>query len=147
MKRIKSNIKNQKGFTLIEILVVVFIIGLLATIILPKIMGRQEEAQRTKATADIKNIQTALDLFKLDNGFYPATEQGLEALVKKPETGRIPEKWKEGGYLNKAPKDPWGKPYVYLSPGSHGDYDLISFGADGEAGGEGKNADIESWNL
>ncbi|MBI5180420.1 MAG: type II secretion system major pseudopilin GspG [Nitrospirae bacterium] len=143
----RNNTKNQKGFTLIEILVVVFIIGLLATIILPKIMGRQEEAQRTKAMADIKNIQTALDLFKLDNGFYPSTEQGLEALVKKPETGRIPEKWKEGGYLNKSPKDPWGKPYVYLSPGSHGDYDLISFGADGEAGGEGKNADIESWNL
>ena len=143
----RDNIKNQKGFTLIEILVVVFIIGLLATIILPKIMGRQEEAQRTKAMADIKNIQTALDLFKLDNGFYPSTEQGLEALVKRPETGRIPERWKEGGYLNKTPKDPWGKPYVYLSPGSHGDYDLISYGADGEAGGEGKNADIESWNL
>ncbi len=143
----RNRTKNQKGFTLIEILVVVFIIGLLATIILPKIMGRQEEAQRTKAMADIKNIQTALDLFKLDNGFYPSTEQGLEALVKRPETGRIPERWKEGGYLNKTPKDPWGKPYVYLSPGSHGDYDLISYGADGEAGGEGKNADIESWNL
>lgn len=147
MNNKRGRIKNQKGFTLIEILVVVAIIALLAGIIVPKLMGRQEEAQRTKAAADIRNIQTALDLYKLDNGFYPSTEQGLEALVKRPETGRIPERWKEGGYLNKAPKDPWGKAYVYLSPGTHGDYDLLSYGADGELGGEGKGADIESWNL
>lgn len=137
----------QNGFTLIEVMVVVVILGILAAIIVPRIMGRPEEAKRTKAAVDIKGVEQALNLYKLDNGMYPDTEQGLEALVKKPETAPVPNKWKEGGYLSKLPLDPWGRPYQYLSPGDHGDFDLYSHGADGEPGGEGKNADVESWNL
>jgi general secretion pathway protein G len=152
---IKINKKNDlrfkphasRGFTLIEVMVVVVILGILAAIIVPRIMGRPEEAKRTKAAVDIKGIEQALNLYKLDNGIYPNTEQGLEALVKKPETTPLPSKWKEGGYLSKVPLDPWGGPYQYLSPGDHGDFDLYSHGADGQPGGEGKNADVESWNL
>ncbi len=142
--------RNQKGFTLIEIMVVVIILGLLAGLVLPRILGREEEARTNSAKVQIKSFESALDGFKLDNGFYPATDQGLEALIKRPETGRIPAKWKEGGYLKPAriPKDPWGKDYVYISPGSEGrEYEIISYGADGEQGGEGKNADIESWKI
>lgn len=139
--------KKEDGFTLIEIMVVLIIIGLLAGIVVPRLMGRTEEARRTKAAVQIKNLQTALDLYKLDNGMYPSTEQGLDALVEKPAVGDIPKNWKEGGYIDKIPKDPWGNPYVYISPGVHGEYDLYSYGADGEEGGEGKNADIQSWNL
>lgn len=138
---------NQRGFTLIEIMVVVVILGILAAFVVPKLLSRPDEARVTKAVADIKGIEQALGLFKLDNGFYPTTDQGLKALVTKPETGRIPAKYTEGGYLKKVPTDPWGTPYVYISPGSHGDFDLISYGADAEPGGEGKNADIESWKL
>ena len=114
--------KNQKGFTLIEIMVVVIILGLLAGIVLPKILGREEEAKVSTAKVQMKSIESALDAFKLDNGFYPATDQGLNALIKKPEVGRIPDKWKDGGYLKPAriPKDPWGKDYLYFSPGNEG---------------------------
>jgi len=139
--------KDQRGFTLIEIMVVVVILGILAAIVVPKLMSRPDEARVTKVQTDIKGIEQALGLFKLDNGFYPTTDQGLQALVTKPETGRIPSKYPDGGYLKKVPADPWGTPYVYLSPGSHGDFDLISYGADAEPGGEGKNADIENWKL
>lgn len=139
--------RGQGGFTLIEILVVVVILGILASIIVPKIMKRPEEARRTKAIIDIKAIETALNLYRLDNGAYPSTEQGLEALVTKPTIGVIPKDWKEEGYLDKAPKDPWGNPFVYLSPGLHKEFDLESYGADGVDGGEGKDADIENWNL
>jgi len=139
--------RGQGGFTLIEILVVVVILGILASIIVPKIMRRPEEARRTKAIVDIKAIEMALDLYRLDNGVYPSTEQGLEALVTKPTTGVIPKNWKEEGYLHKDPKDPWGTPYVYLSPGLYKEFDLESYGADGVDGGEGKDADIENWNL
>ncbi len=139
--------KGQGGFTLIEILVVVVILGILASIIIPKIMTRPEEAKRTKAKMDIKAIETALNLYRLDSDVYPSTEQGLEALVTKPTTGVIPRNWKEGGYLDKVPKDPWGTPYVYLSPGVNKEFDLESYGADGVDGGEGKDADIENWNL
>jgi general secretion pathway protein G len=142
--------KNKKGFTLIEIMVVVIILGLLAGIVLPKILGREEEAKVSAAKVQIKSIESALDGFKLDNGFYPTTDQGLSALIKKPEVGRIPDKWKEGGYLKPAriPKDPWGKDFLYFSPGNEGrEYEIISYGPDGEAGGEGKNADIESWKI
>ena len=135
------------GFTLIEVMVVVVILGVLAAIIVPRIMGRPEEAKRTKAQVDIKAIEGALNLYKLDNGFYPTTEQGLEALVKKPETVPLPRKWKEGGYLARLSNDPWGRPYKYLSPGDHGEFDLYSFGADGEPGGEGKDADVQNWNM
>ncbi len=139
--------RGQGGFTLIEILVVVVILGILASIIVPKIMKRPEEARRTKAIIDINAIETALNLYRLDNGGYPSTEQGLEALVTKPTIGVIPKNWKEEGYLDKVPKDPWGNPFVYLSPGLHKEFDLESYGADGVDGGEGKDADIENWNL
>ena len=144
MKRL---IKCDRGFTLIEIMVVLIIIGLLAGIVVPKLMGRTEEAKRTKTAVQIKNLQSSLDLYKLDSGVYPSTDQGLQALVEKPAVGEIPNNWKEGGYIDKIPKDPWGNNYVYISPGVHGDYDLYSYGADGEEGGEGRNADIQSWNL
>ncbi len=140
-------LRGQGGFTLIEILVVVVILGILASIIVPKIMKRPEEARRTKAKIDIKAIETALNLYLLDNGVYPSTEQGLDALVTKPTTGIIPKNWKEEGYLDKDPKDPWGHPFVYLSPGLHKEFDLESYGSDGVDGGEGKDADVENWNL
>lgn len=148
MKRLKLKARlNQKGFTLIEIMVVVVILGILAAIVVPRLLERPEEARRTKAAVDIKGLEEAIGLFKLDNGFYPSTDQGLQALVTKPETGRIPPRYHEGGYLKKVPTDPWGSPYIYLSPGIHGDFDIISYGGDGEAGGEGNNADVNSWEL
>jgi general secretion pathway protein G len=139
--------KNQRGFTLIEILVVVTILGILAAIVVPRILERPEQARRTKATVDIKGIEESLGLFKLDNGFYPSTEQGLQALVAKPQTGRIPSRYPENAYLKKTPVDPWGSPYVYLSPGVHDQYDIISYGSDGEPGGEKNDADVNSWEL
>lgn len=135
------------GFTLIEIMVVIFIIGILAGIVVPKIVNRSDEARRTAAMVQIKNIEEALHLFKLDNGFYPSTEQGLEALVNKPSIGRTPKNWKKGGYIQKVPMDTWENPYIYLSPGAHDNYDLVSYGGDGEQGGEGNDADLESWDL
>lgn len=137
----------QRGFTLIEIMVVVIILGILAGIVVPRLLDEPEEARRTKAQVQIKSLEEALGMYKLHNGNFPSTEQGLQALVEKPETGRVPNNYKEGGYINKIPLDPWGNPYIYLSPGVHGDYDLISYGADGEPGGEGKDADVESWNI
>jgi len=142
--------KNQKGFTLIEVMVVIIILGLLAYLVLPNIIGQEEKAKVEAAKIQIKALESALDGYKLDNGFYPTTDQGLDALIKKPETGRIPTKWREGGYLKPAriPKDPWEKEYHYYSPGNEGrEYEIISYGADGEPGGEGKNADIESWKI
>ena len=140
--------KNQRGFTLIEIMVVVVILGILAAVVVPRFLSRPDEAKVTKAKVDIKSLEEALGLYKLDNGFYPSTDQGLKALVEKPETGRIPDKYPEGGYLKKVPADPWGNPYVYLSPGIHSrDFDIISYGADGQPGGEGFDADINSWEL
>jgi general secretion pathway protein G len=142
--------KNKRGFTLIEIMVVVIILGLLAGLVLPRVLGQEEKARINTAKTQIRALENALDAFKLDNGFYPTTDQGFDALIKKPETGRIPLKWREGGYLKPAriPKDPWGKDYVYISPGSEGrEYEIISYGADNEPGGEGNNADIESWKI
>jgi len=137
----------ERGFTLIEIMVVVTILAILAALVVPKLVGRSDDARRVAAKVQIKNIEGALQLYKLDSGIYPSTSQGLDSLVEKPNIGRIPNNWKEGGYLQKVPKDPWGKQYAYLSPGRHGDFDLISYGPDGEQGGEGKNSDIESWDL
>jgi general secretion pathway protein G len=139
---------NRAGFTLIELMVVIVILGVLAGLIVPRIMDRPEEARRTKAELDIAAIEQALKLYKLDNGRYPSTDQGLQALVEPPSVGNLPRKWREGGYLDKrnVPKDPWGNDYVYISPGLHGDFDLLSYGADGEPGGEGDNADINNWN-
>lgn len=144
-----SLLRSSKGFTLIELLVVLIIIGILAGYVGPKIMGHPEEAKRTMATVQITSLETALDSYKLDNGFYPSTEQGLQALVEAPATGRLPPKWRSGGYLTKGkvPKDPWGNDYVFLSPGSHGDYDITSYGADGQAGGEGDDADVNNWDI
>lgn len=138
---------GEAGFTLIEIMVVIVILGILATLIVPKIMDRPDEARRTKAVLDIQSIGQSLDLYRLDNHRYPTTEQGLNALVEKTTLEPAPARWRSGGYLGKLPMDPWNASYVYLSPGLHGDYDLVSFGSDGELGGEGKGADIESWNL
>lgn len=141
--------RHDKGFTLIELMVVIVILGILAAIIAPRIVGRTDEAKVTEAKVQIKNFETALKLYKLDNGFYPGTDQGLEALITKPEAGRVPANWREGGYLEKkkVPVDPWGSPYVYASPGANGEYDILSYGADAARGGEGFDADIESWNL
>lgn len=139
---------RQHGFTLIEIMVVVVILGILAAIIVPQFLSRPDEAKVTKAKVDIKSIEEALGLFKLDNGFYPSTEQGLQALVSKPETGRIPSRYSADAYLKKVPVDPWDKPFVYISPGVvNRDYDLMSYGADGQPGGEGFDADIKSWEI
>jgi general secretion pathway protein G len=144
-----ANRCNNRGFTLIELMVVIIILGILAGLIVPRIMGRPEEARQMKAKVQIESIETALKLYKLDNGYYPTTEQGLQALVQPPAVGRLPNAWREGGYLEKSkvPKDPWGNEYVYLSPGIHGDFDLISYGADGEPGGGGKDQDINNWEL
>jgi len=142
--------REKSGFTLIELMVVIAILGILAALVAPSIIGRKEDAMRASAKAQIRNFEQALKLFYVDNGFYPSTEQGLQALVEKPAIGRIPVKWREGGYLERSsvPKDPWGNPYVYLSPGVHNrDFDIISYGADGQEGGEGKDADIQSWAL
>jgi len=146
---IRCRFADRRGFTLIEIMVVMVILGILAGLIIPRIMGRPEEARRTKARIQIESIETALKLYKLDNGSYPTTEQGLQALVEPPSVGKLASAWREGGYLEKGrvPKDPWDSEYVYLCPGVHGDFDLVSYGADGETGGEGKDMDINNWEL
>lgn len=138
----------RAGFTLVEILVVVIILGILAGLVVPRIVDQPEKARQTKAKMQMESLETALQLFKLDNGFYPTTEQGLAALVSKPSIGRVPNRWREGGYLDKGqvPKDPWGREFVYLSPGVRNqDFDLLSKGADGEIGGENEDKDINNW--
>ncbi len=140
---------GQRGLTLIELMVVIVILTILASFIAPRLMGRPDEARRSQARVQIEGLETALKMYKLDNGNYPTTEQGLKALVEAPASGKLAGNWREGGYLEKGkvPKDPWGNEFVYVSPGSHGEYDLSSKGADGEAGGEGKNKDINSWET
>jgi general secretion pathway protein G len=139
--------RAARGFTLIEIMVVVAILGILAALVVPKIMGRPDEARIVAAKQDIAAIKQALNLYRLDNTRYPTTEQGLQALVEKPASGPIPGNWKAGGYLERLPKDPWGAPYQYLSPGVRSEIDIFSLGADGATGGEGNDADIGSWEL
>lgn len=142
-------LRRQSGFTLIEIIVVVVIIGILATLIAPQILGRVDEARMTAAKQDIRTLGTALDFYRMDNFKYPTTDQGLRALVAKPDDPSV-RNWRPEGYLKArtVPKDPWGNEYRYLSPGTRGGpYDLYTFGADGELGGEGADADIGSWNL
>ena len=145
----QSRIRNNRGFTLIEIMVVIVILALLAALVGPKIIGRSDDAKIADAKVQIRNIETALKLYKLDNSVFPATEQGLQALVAKPTVGTIPKNYKAEGYLEnkQLPKDPWGNDYIYLSPGEHGDYDLCSYGADSAKDGEGKAADICNWNM
>ena len=140
-------LSSKSGFTLIEIMVVIIILGILVGLIVPRFMEKPEKARIVKAQMQIESISVALKEYKLDGGDYPTTEQGLQALVEKPSIGKIPKKYPEKGYLPKIPKDPWGNDYVYISPGEHGDFDLISYGADGEEGGEGKNADVRSWEI
>ena len=146
MRRLRN---NERGFTLIELMVVLVIIGVLAGLIGPKIMGSPEKARQTKAKVQIQSIETALKLYQLDNGSYPTTEQGLEALIEPPSSGELARNWREGGYMEKnmIPQDPWKNDYIYLSPGFNGDYDLSSYGGDRAPGGDGKGADINNWEI
>jgi len=138
---------RANGFTLIEILVVIVILGVLAALIVPNVLQRPDEARATVAKSDIAAIMQALKLYRLDNQRYPTAEQGIAALVAKPEQPPVPPNWKSGGYLEKLPKDPWGRPYVYVNPGVRGEIEVMSFGADGQPGGSGIDADIGSWEL
>jgi general secretion pathway protein G len=135
------------GFTLIEVMVVVAILGILAAIVVPRIMDRPDEARAVKARQDIRVIESSLQLYRLDNFQYPTTEQGLEALVSKPSSPPEPKNWKSGGYLERLPKDPWGNDYQFLSPGVHGQVDIFTYGADASPGGEGTGVDIGNWTL
>lgn len=137
---------DQRGFTLIEIMVVVIIIGILAAIVAPNVIGRVDDAQITKAKAEISNIENAMKFYRLDNFSYPSTEQGLESLVNKPADPGI-KNWKTGGYMDRVPQDPWGNPYLYLNPGSKGEIDIYTLGRDGRPGGEGVDSDIGNWDL
>lgn len=139
--------RNQRtaGFSLVEILVVLVIMGLLISIVAPTVLNRADEARIEKSRADFKAIETALKIYRLDNYVYPTTEQGLEALVEPSSLEPEPRNFKEGGYLSEVPVDPWGRPYLYLSPGEHGEVDIYTLGADGLSGGEGQNADIGNW--
>jgi len=138
--------RHQRGFTLIELIVVIVILGVLATIVVPKVMDRPDDARIVKAKQDIRALQTALDLYKLDNYNHPSTDQGLEALVSKPSGTPEAKNWKSGGYLDRLPNDPWGNAYLYLKPGSRGGaVDIYSYGADGRQGGDGADADIGNW--
>lgn len=137
--------RNQQGFSLIEIMVVVVILGILAALVVPKIIHRPDEARIVKARQDVLAIQNALDLYKLDNGFYPSTDQGLQALVAKPSSSPVPNDWQP--YLKSLPKDPWGHDYLFLNPGEHDDVDVFTYGADNQPGGTGVNAEIGNWNA
>ncbi|MBE0613920.1 MAG: type II secretion system major pseudopilin GspG [Burkholderiales bacterium] len=140
-------VRGQRGFTLLEVMVVVVILGILAALVVPKIISRPDEARVIAAKQDIASLMQALKLYRLDNQRYPTTEQGLQALVVKPTTTPIPLNWKQGGYVERLPKDPWGGTYQYLNPGVQGEIDVFCYGADGAPGGEGNDADIGSWNL
>ncbi|MDQ2993598.1 MAG: type II secretion system major pseudopilin GspG [Pseudomonadota bacterium] len=138
--------RYQRGFTLIEVMVVVVILGILAAFIVPKIIGRPDEAKVAKVRSDVQALQTAMDLYRLDNGRYPTTEQGLRALVERPTSEPVPTGWRTGGYIQKLNDDPWGRQYLYLNPGEHGEIDIFSYGAEGKAGGEGINTTIGNWS-
>lgn len=138
--------RNMSGFTLIEIMVVVVILGILAAVVVPKIMDRPDQAKIVRAKADVRSIESALNMYKLDNHRYPASDQGLSALVERPSGSDGAKNWKQGGYLDRVPKDPWDNEYRYLNPGQHGTIDVYSLGADGQEGGEGVNADIGNWD-
>ena len=143
----KFGFRANAGFTLIEILIVVVILGILAGIVVVNVMDRPDQARVVAARSDIAAIMNALKLYRLDNSTYPSSEQGLQALVKKPENGEPPRNWKPSGYLERLPKDPWNTEYQYLNPGIHGEIDVFSFGRDGRPGGEGVDADVGSWDT
>ena len=145
MTKALGPLRRARGFTLIEILVVIVILGILAALIVPRVMDRPDQARAVAARADIAAIMQGLKLYRLDNGMYPTTDQGLMALVRKPERGDIPRNWKSGGYLERLPKDPWESDYQYLNPGIRGEVDVFSLGRDRQPGGEGPDADIGSW--
>lgn len=142
----RAGARRSGGFTLIEIMVVVIILGILAAIVAPNVIGRIDDAQVTRAKSDLRGIENALDFYRMDNFQYPTSEQGLEALVTRPNDPNL-RNWKTGGYLDRVPKDPWGNPYVYLNPGNHGEIDIYTLGRDGRPGGEGLDADIGNWEL
>jgi general secretion pathway protein G len=144
--RLTLRSQRQSGFTLIEIMVVVVIIGILAALVGPRLFGQVDRARVEAARAEISTIENALKFYRLDNFSYPTTEQGIEALVTKPNDPNI-KNWNPGGYLERMPKDPWGNPYQYLHPGNNGEIDVFTLGADGVPGGEGNNADIGNWDL
>jgi general secretion pathway protein G len=145
VSRLSLGRRLQRGFTLVEIMVVVVIIGILGALVVPKLLGRTGESRVAAAKVDIATLKQALNLYKLDNQRYPTTDQGLQALMQKPTSGPAANGWKAGGYLEKVPKDPWGNPYQYLAPGIHGEVDVFSLGADGQPGGTGEDADVGSW--
>lgn len=143
---IQTPISHQHGFTLIEVMVVVVILGILAAVVVPRVMDNPDKARIVKARSDVQALKSALDLYKLDNFNYPSTEQGLQALVEQPSGSPAAKNWKQGGYVDTLPTDPWGNPYQYLSPGVHAEVDIYSLGADGRPGGDGVNADIGNWD-
>ena len=147
MNRIDRGLPRFTGFTLIEVMVVIAILAILAALIVPKVMSRPDEARVVAARQDIAALMQALKLYRLDSKRYPTTEQGLQALVAKPTQAPVPDNWKAGGYVERLPMDPWGKPYQFLNPGLHGEIDVFSYGADGALGGEGFDADIGNWSL
>lgn len=146
MKFLNGKHTHHAGFTLIEVMVVVVILGILAAIVVPRVLDRPDQARITKAKQDMRMLESALSLYKLDNFVFPSTDQGLEALVEKPGTPPEPRNWKEGGYIDRLPEDPWGQEYQYLTPGSHGAVDIFTLGADGQTGGDGANADLGNWD-
>jgi len=149
MKKIRQKKNIETGFTLIELMVVIIILGLLAAVAIPRFMGESDKAKVGTTKTQIVMLETALKMYKLDNGSYPTTEQGLKALVEAPTVGNLPKNWRQGGYLEKGkvPKDSWKNDFVYICPGSHSDFDLTSLGADGEPGGEGFDKDINNWEI
>lgn len=139
--------KTRAGFTLLEVMAVIVILGILASLVVPNLLGNKEKADRQKAISDIVVLENALDMYRLDNGLYPTTEQGLEALIRQPSSMTDPRSYRTGGYIKRLPKDPWGKDYQYLSPGEKGMFDVYTLGADAQESGEGAAADIGNWNL
>lgn len=145
--KLHSHYKKQSGFTLIEVIVVVVILGILASVVVPKVVNRTGQAQIVKAKQDIRALESALQLYRVDNFDYPTTDQGLQALAEKPTTSPEPRNWQSGGYIKNIPKDPWGNEYQYLSPGENGEFDIVTLGKDGRPGGTDDNTDIGNWNL
>ncbi|WP_019568071.1 type II secretion system major pseudopilin GspG [Thioalkalivibrio sp. ALMg13-2] len=143
----RTGFRGARGFTLIEIMVVVVILGILAAIVVPRVMDRPDDARITKVKQDIRTLESALNLYRLDNFRYPTTDQGLDALVERPRSGPEAPQYRQGGYMDRLPSDPWGNPYQYLHPGRHGDFDVFSYGANGRRGGEGIEGEIGNWNM